>query len=124
MLLRASKEMPLVKAASPATAMMFSVPPGQVAGHRHAQSGRKRRAGVARAVAVVFALGAQAEAVEAVGLADGAEALPPPGQNLVDVDLVADVPDEPVLGGVEDVVEGQGKFDDAEIGAQVAAGPG
>ena len=51
-------------------------------------------------------------------------ALPPPGQNLVGVDLVADVPDEPVLGGIEDVVEGQGKFDDAQIGAQVAAGPG
>ena len=47
-----------------------------VAGHRHAQSGRKRRAGVARAVAVVFALGAQGKAVEAAGLADGAQCAP------------------------------------------------
>ena len=46
---------------------------GQVAGHGHAQRGRERGAGVARAVAVVLAFGAQHKAVEAAGLADGVE---------------------------------------------------
>lgn len=35
-----------------------------------------------------------------------------------------DVPDETVVGGVENVVEGDGKFDDAKRGAKVAAGVG
>ena len=37
------------------------IPAAQIAADRHAQPGRKRRAGVTRAVAIVFALGAQEE---------------------------------------------------------------
>ena len=95
---------------------------GQVAGHRHSQRRREGRAGVAGAVAVVLTLGAQRETVEAAGLADGAQALAAPGQDLVGINLVADVPDEPVLRRVEDVVQCQGEFDYAKIGPKVAAG--
>ena len=46
----------------------------------HAQCRRQCRAGVAGAVAVVLALGAQREAVQSVSGADGAEALLPAGE--------------------------------------------
>ena len=97
---------------------------GQIAGHGHAQRGRERGAGVACAVAVVLALGAQHEAVEAAGLADGLQALAAAGEDLVDVGLVADVEEELVLRGIEDGVQGQGQLDHAEVGAEVAAGLG
>ena len=88
--------MPQVKAASPATATTCSLPPRQVARHGHAERGGKRRAGVSGAVAIVRAFGAQHEAVQAAGRADGVELLAPPGQQLVDVGLVADVEEETV----------------------------
>ena len=66
-LLSASKEMPLVKAASPATATTCSCAAGQVARHGHAQRRGERGAGVAGAVAVVLAFGAQHEAVRPPG---------------------------------------------------------
>jgi hypothetical protein len=64
---------------------------GEVAGDGHAQGGGQRRAGVTRAVAIVLAFGAQHEAVEAAGLADGGKAIETAGEDLVDVGLVADV---------------------------------
>ena len=48
----------------------------------------------------------------------------PPRDQLVDVGLVPDVPDDPVVGAVERPVQGDGQLDDPEIGAQVAAGTG
>jgi hypothetical protein len=51
------------------------------------------------------------------------EAWPAPkaswGEELVDVGLVADVPDEEVARRIEDVVEGDGQLDSAEGGAEV-----
>ncbi len=70
---------------------------GQVAGHGHAQRGGERGAGVAGAVAVVLAFGAQHEAVEAAGLADGLKAIAAAGEDLVDVGLVADVEEDLVF---------------------------
>jgi hypothetical protein len=45
-----------------------------------------------------------------------------PVRYLVRIALVADVPDQPVFRRVEDVVQGDGQLDGAEIGRQVAAG--
>ena len=42
----------------------------------------------------------------------------------MDVGLMADVKDESIGGRVEDSVEGEGEFDDAEVGAEVASGLG
>ena len=75
-----------------------------------------------RAERVVLALGALGEAGEAAALAQGADAVAPAGEDLVRIGLVADVPDQPVARGVEDPVQGDGELDDAEPGAQVAAG--
>jgi hypothetical protein len=42
-------------------------------------------------------------------------------QDLVGIALVADVPDQAIFRRIEDSVEGDGQFDRAEIGRQVAA---
>ena len=67
-----------------------------------------------RAERVVFALGSFREARQPVSLAQGADAVPPPGQDLVGVSLMADVPDDPVVGRVEEIVKRHRKLDHAE----------
>ncbi len=47
-----------------------------------------------------------------------------PGEQLVDVGLVPRVPQDAVLGRVEDAVQGDRELDHAEVGAEVAAGLG
>ena len=71
---------------------------------------------------VVLALGAPGEAGQAAALAQRADAVAPAGQDLVRVGLVADVPDQPVARRVEDVVQRDRQLDDAEPGAEMAAG--
>jgi hypothetical protein len=41
---------------------------------------------------------------------------------IVRVGLVADVPDQPVARRIEDIMDRGGQFDDAEAGAEMAAG--
>ena len=53
--------------------------------------------------------------------AQGLELLLTAGDELVDVRLMPDVPDEAVTGRVEHAVEGEREFDDPEVGAQVTA---
>ncbi len=71
---------------------------------------------------VVLALGALGEARQPTRLAQGADAVAASGEDLVRIGLVAHVPDEAVARGIEQIVEGDGQLDDAEAGAQVAAG--
>ena len=73
---------------------------------------------------VVFALGALGEAGQAAALAQRADAVAAAGQDLVRIGLVADVPDQPVVRRVEHVVQRHRQFDDAETGAEMAAGLG
>ena len=94
---------------------------GLVARHGHAERGGERRARVAGAVAIVRAFGAQHEAVEAAGRADGVEARRAAGEQLVDVSLMADIEEEAVAGRVEDVMHGDGEFDHAKVGPEVTA---
>ena len=77
---------------------------------------------MARPERVVLALGALAEAGQAAGLTQGADAVAAAGQNLVWISLMADVPDQPVLGGIEHVMQGDGQFHHAKSGAEVASG--
>src|SRR5262249_8827298 len=44
------------------------------------------------------------------------------GQDLVRIGLMADVPDQPVLRGIEHVVEGDRQLDDPQPGAEMAPG--
>ena len=63
---------------------------------------------------VVFALGALGEAGQAVALAERADAVAPSGEDLVWIGLMADVPDQAVARRVENVVQGNRQFDDAQ----------
>ena len=73
---------------------------------------------------IVFALGALGEAGKAAALAQRADAVAAAGENLVRIGLVADVPDQPVGRRVENVVQRDRQLDDAEAGAEMAAGDG
>ena len=77
-----------------------------------------------RAVAVVLAFGAQHEAVQSAGLTNGGKAIEPAGQNFMDVRLVAYVETERSVGSIENGVQRQRQFHDAQIWAQMAAGLG
>ena len=77
-----------------------------------------------RAERVVVALGALGEAGQPAAGAQRADAVAAAGQDLVRVGLVADVPDQAVARGVEHVVQRRGQLDDAEAGAEMAAGDG
>ena len=59
---------------------------------------------------------------QAAAGAQRADAVAAAGQDLVRIGLVADVPDQAVARGVEDVMDRGGQFDDAEAGAEMAAG--
>ena len=71
---------------------------------------------------IVFALGALGETGQAAALAQRADAVAAIGEDLVRIGLMADVPDQPVGRRVENVVQRDRQFDDAEAGAEMAAG--
>src|ERR1700676_4497000 len=73
---------------------------------------------------VVFALGALGETGQAAALAQRADAVAAVGEDLVRIGLMADVPNEPVGRRIEHVVQRDGQLDDAEPGAEMAAGDG
>ncbi len=95
-----------------------------LARHRHAEAGGDRGRGVRGAERVVFRFRALGETAEAAALADGADAVAPAGQDLVRIGLVADVPDQPVIGCIEHVVNRGRQLDHAEARAEVTAGHG
>src|SRR5262245_42712547 len=78
-----------------------------------------RAVGDAEGVEGTFA--AHRKAGETALLAQGVEALPAAGEELVAIRLVPDVPDDEIFRGVEDGVDGEGELDGPETGAQMAA---
>ena len=66
----------------------------------------------------------QAPTRQAALLADGAHLAAAPGQDFVDVCLVAHIKDDLVLWGVEHIVQRQGELHHAQAAAQVPAGLG
>ena len=77
-----------------------------------------------RAKGIVFAFRALGEPVQPTLLAQRANAVAAPGQYLVGIGLVPDVPDQPILRRVENMVQGDRQFDHAQTGPQVPAGDG
>ena len=94
----------------------------EIAGDRHAERGGDRGRGVRRAERVVFAFRAFGETGKPAALANRADAVAAAGQDLVRIRLVADIPDQPVVRRVEDVMQRHGQLDDAEAGAEMSAG--
>ena len=93
----------------------------QIACHGHAQRGGERSARVARPISVVFAFGAQHEAVQSTRLANRLKTLATPGKELMNVCLMAHVKDEFVGRGVEDIMQSKRQLDHAEIRTEVSA---
>src|SRR5215469_358869 len=73
---------------------------------------------------VVFAFGSFGETGQAATLSNGADAVAPPGQDLVRIGLVTDIPDQSVMRRVENVMQCHGQLYDTEAGAEVTAGNG
>ena len=62
------------------------------------------------------------EARKTAALAQRADAVAAAGQDLVRIGLVADIPDQAVVGRVEYVMQGDGQLHHAEAGPEMAAG--
>ena len=84
----------------------FIVLPQRLPGPDHTQSHRHRVGGVAGDEGVVDALYRFGEAGDSAVLPQGGHGLPPPGEDLVAVALVAHVKDQAVLPGVEHPMDG------------------
>ena len=95
-----------------------------VAGHGQAVGVGEDRRRVAVLHEVVLGLRPARVARQPAGLAELLEAGPAPGDDLVDVRLVAGVPQHGVGGGVEHPVQREGELDGTEVGAEVPAGLG
>src|SRR3546814_16760027 len=76
---------------------------------------------MADAEGVVLALFALGERRHAAGVLDGVDRVAAAGEDLVRVGLVADVPDDAVVGGVVPRVQGAGPFEPDEAGAEMTA---
>ena len=91
-------------------------------GHGHAQGGRDAGRRVRGAKGVVRAFAAHRKARDAAQLAQRGHALAPTGEDFVRVGLVAHVPHDAVVGGVEDVVQRHRQLHRAQVGAQMPPG--
>src|SRR5690606_1499143 len=68
---------------------------------------------------IVLALGTLGETRQPAFLSQCPDAISPAGQYLVRIGLVADIPDQPVVWRIEDVMQRNGQFDHAEAGAEM-----
>ncbi len=96
-------------------------PPGRVTSGSKAERDGDGVARMAGIMYVVRALGSLREAAHAAVRPQGFEALAAAGEQLVDVGLMAHVPDDLVRGTVERPMQAERELDDAEIGCQVPA---
>ena len=70
----------------------------------------------------MFAFGAEEKAVQPLVLPHGVNAIETAGKHLVNVALVTDVEDEPVVRRVENAMKRDGQLDHTEIGSEMTAG--
>ncbi len=97
---------------------------GQVAGRRKPLRDGEARAGVSAVEDVVLGLAPPRKAADAVQLPETPEPLVPARQQLVRVGLMPGVPDDAVARRVQQAVQRDRQFDDAQRRAEVAAGAG
>src|SRR6476620_2898791 len=77
----------------------------ELVGDCEAERGRDGRRAMGSAEWVVLALGAAGEAAEPPALPKRSDTIAPPGDNLVRIGLVADIPDQPGTRRVEHIVK-------------------
>ena len=73
---------------------------------------------------VVFALAAFGKSRQASASAQGADAVTASGEDLMRIALMADIPDQPVVRRVENIMDSGSQLDNAKSSAQMAAGDG
>src|SRR5208283_4389378 len=79
-----------------------------IASYRHSKCRGKGSTGMPGAVTIVLAFTAQHKAIQPTRRAYGVELLPSSREQFMDVGLVADIEQQMVFGGVEDIVQGDG----------------
>ena len=94
----------------------------QAGGHGHAERGGDAGGRMRGAEGVVIALGTSRKAGQAPELAQARHAIAAAGEDLVRIGLMAHVPHQPVVRGIEDVMQGDRQFHRAQVGAEVAPG--
>src|SRR5690606_14535443 len=87
--------------------------------HGHAETGGDGCGRMRRAERIVLALGTLGETRQPAFLSQCPDAISPAGQYLVRIGLVADIPDQPVVWRIENVMQRNGQFDHAEAGAEM-----
>src|SRR5437763_2448411 len=92
-----------------------------IARRGHSERRRKRRSGMAGAITVVLALRAKREPIQTVRRADRMKTVTPARQNLVDVTLMAHIPDKFVFGRGKDAMQCERQLDDPEVRPEMAA---
>ena len=97
----------------------MSLLPGR---QRHAHGGRDAGGGMADAEGVVVALRALRKACQSTCLTHVCIWCFAAGENFVGIGLVPHIPDDTVVRGVVDMVQGNGQFNDAEARAEMAPG--
>ena len=70
------------------------------------------------AESIVFAFAHLRESADAAIHPVGVEQVPPAGQDLVGISLVADIPDQFIIGSIENVMDGNGQFNGPEARTQ------
>lgn len=93
----------------------------EIARHSEAVCCRDRGAGVACAEIVVDALAALWKTGHAAVLSECVETVVAPGEQLMHIGLMADVPDELVLWKIVHIMQRQRDLDDAEVWREMAA---
>ncbi len=96
----------------------------QLAGQRKAGGGGNRGRGMPGPERVIGAFAALGETRKPGFLPQGADTVAAAGEDLVGIDLMAHIPDDPVARGVEHMVQRHGQLDHAEPGTEMSAGLG
>ncbi len=123
-MLSPSKAIPPVMLPSPITAIARAWTFLKMIGDRNTQAGGNGSAGMTCPVSVILALGTLRKTTDSAILPQGAKLLLAPGQKLVCISLMPNVPDETVMGGIEYIMQCYGQFHHTETGGKMPAGFG
>ena len=94
----------------------------EIARHGEAERGGNRCGGVRGTERIVFALRTLGETGQAAALAQRADTVAAPGQDLVRIALVPDIPDDLVVRRLEHMMQRRGQLDHAQTGTEMSAG--
>ena len=98
---------------------MTVVVPGLAGSHRHTEGGRDGVGGMTAGEGVVLALQWGGKRADAVQMTVGAERVATSCKYLVTISLMTYIPHDAVVGGIEDIVQGNGNLDDAQTRGKV-----